>query len=400
MMQRLTNAITYPRGFVASGVRAGIKEKGEDMALVLSQVPAAAAGVFTTNVVKAAPVLLDRQRLPRSTARAIIANSGNANACTGEQGMINAAIMASETADLLGVPEDDVLVASTGVIGKQLPMDLVRDGIKSAVSSISPQGGASAARAIMTTDTQPKEVVATISIGGAEVRIGAMAKGAGMICPNMATMLCFITTDLSITPEMLQKCLSESVDLSFNCLTVDGDTSTNDSVIILANGEAGNKTIDSESADLDTFRRALDSVTTALAKEIAADGEGATRMIEVTVEGATCFEDARQIAKTIANSALVKTAMFGSDPNWGRILAAAGRAGVAFDPGTVNLYFEDIALVQSGMPVDFPEKDVHDILRKPEVKILLQVGPGTSSATVWTCDFSYDYVKINAEYHT
>lgn len=400
MMQRLTNAITYPRGFLASGVRAGIKEKGEDMALVLSQVPAAAAGVFTTSVVKAAPVLLDRQRLPRSTARAIIANSGNANACTGEQGMINAAIMASETADLLGVPEDDVLVASTGVIGKQLPMDLVRDGIKSAVSSISPQGGASAARAIMTTDTRPKEVVATISIGGAEVRIGAMAKGAGMICPNMATMLCFITTDLSITPEMLQKCLSESVDLSFNCLTVDGDTSTNDSVIILANGEAGNKTIDSESADLDTFRRALDSVTTALAKEIAADGEGATRMIEVTVEGATCFEDARQIAKTIANSALVKTAMFGSDPNWGRILAAAGRAGVAFDPGAVNLYFEDVALVQSGMPVDFPEKDVHDILRKPEVKILLQVGPGTSSATVWTCDFSYDYVKINAEYHT
>lgn len=394
------NAVTYPKGFLACGVRAGIKEQRADMALIYSEKPASAAGVFTKNVVKAAPVLIDRERVPSPNIQAVIVNSGNANACTGEQGLKDARIMTSEVARLLDLREESVLVASTGIIGHLLPMDNVLNGITQAVRSLSLDGWGSAARAIMTTDTRQKEASAQVSIGGVEVKIGGIAKGAGMICPNMATMLAFIAMDAAISPEMLQKSLSKSAEISFNCLTVDGDSSTNDSVIVLANGMAENLPINNESPDLDAFQKALDSVTTSLAKQIASDGEGATKMISISVSGAESFQDARQIAKTIANSALVKTAMFGCDPNWGRILAAAGRAGVDFDPKTVNLFYGDIALLRNGEPIEFPEKAAHDLLCKKEVDVMLEVGDGPGSATVWTCDFSYDYIKINAEYHT
>ena len=392
--------ITRPKGFLAAGVRAGIKTEGKDMALIYSEVPAVSAGVFTKNVVKAACVLLNRDRVPSSSMRAIVVNSGNANACTGEQGMQDARTMAAETARLLSIREDDVLVASTGIIGRRLPMDKVTAGIAQAVQSLSREGGSDAAQAIMTTDTRPKETFVQFKIGGSEITIAGMAKGAGMICPNMATMLAFITTDAAITPEMLQKCLSHSTDISFNCLTVDGDTSTNDSVLILANGAAGNKPISSPGADLDAFQRALDAVTISLAKQIAADGEGATKSIEITVEGAGSYEDCREIAKTIANSPLVKTAMFGCDPNWGRILAAAGRAGVDFDPKAVSLSLGDILLVKGGEPVESHEEEAHEYLKGHDIAVNLRVGKEKWGATVWTCDFSYDYVRINAEYHT
>jgi glutamate N-acetyltransferase/amino-acid N-acetyltransferase len=257
-----------------------------------------------------------------------------------------------------------------------------------------------AARAVMTTDTFPKVATADFTIGGKNVRIGGMAKGSGMICPNVATMLSFITTDACVAPAMLLRALERAADASYNCLTIDGDTSTNDTVIILANGAAGNVKIDSEGPEFDEFLLALNSVTTSLAKQVAMDGEGATKMVEVTVEGAATYEDARQIAKTVANSPLVKTAMFGCDPNWGRVLAAAGRAGVDFDPADVNLYFGDIELLHAGEPVAFPAEKAHELLKEKEVAVLLQVGNGPGRAVVWTSDFSYDYVKINAEYHT
>ena len=399
-MEAASGAITYPQGFLAAGVRAGIKETGEDIALIFSERPASAAGVFTSNVVQAAPVVLSRSRLPRRTARAVVVNSGNANACTGEQGLRDAHTMAAETTRLLGIAEADILVASTGIIGRRLPMDKVSAGISEAVQSLSRDGGASAARAIMTTDTRPKEASAEVSLGGSKVGIGGMAKGAGMICPNLATMLAFITTDAAVSPEMLQACLLRSAEVSFNCLTVDGDSSTNDAVIVLANGAAGNAPIDSEGPDLSAFQGALDAVTTSLAKQIARDGEGATKLIEITVKGAHSFENARRVAKAVANSPLVKTAMFGCDPNWGRILAAAGNAGVDFDPKAVSLFLGPMLLLRRGEPVDFPQAEARELLCKPDVGVLLEVGPGPASATVWTCDFSYDYVKINAEYHT
>ncbi len=400
MVEKMSGAVTYPKGYLAAGARAGLKESGNDLALVASECPAVAAGVFTTNIFQAAPVTVSKSRVPASSVRAVVANSGNANACTGEQGMLDALSMTSAVAQQLGVPADSVLVASTGVIGHAMPMDKINAGIVDAVRSLSVDGGASAARAIMTTDTFPKEAAIDVSIGGCMVRIGGMVKGSGMICPNVATMLAFITTDAAISPEMLQKCLSRSAEISFNGLTVDGDTSTNDSVFVLANGMAGNKRIESDGPELDAFQSALDEVSTSLAKQVAIDGEGATKMVEITVRGTESFEDARQIAKTIANSPLVKTAMFGNDPNWGRVLAAAGRAGVGFDPKSVKLFFGDIALLRHGEPVDFPQDAAHDLLTQPEVKVLLEVGAGSGTATVWTCDFSYDYIKINAEYHT
>ena len=398
--REIEGTVTAPAGFLASGVRAGIKEQGEDLALIVSEHPASAAGVFTRNVVKAAPVLVDEVRLPRATARAIVVNSGNANACTGDAGRQDALLMASEVAGLLKVSEEDVLVASTGIIGKRLPMDKIISGIKEAREKLSDGGGPLAARAIMTTDTRPKTACVEFELRNKVIRIGGIAKGAGMICPNMATMLSFITTDAALAPDLLQECLSKSVETSFNCLTVDGDGSTNDSVIILANGAAGYPQFGAGSAELEAFQEALDFVTTSLAKQIAADGEGATKFVEIKVEGADSFDDARQVAKTIANSPLVKTAMFGKDPNWGRVLAAAGRAGVEFDPADVKLNFGPIVLIENGEPTGFSEQQAHDYLANREVAVLLRIGNGQGSATVWTCDFSYDYIRINAEYHT
>lgn len=393
-------SVTAPKGFLAAGVRAGIKEQGDDLALIVSEHPASAAGVFTTNLMKAAPVLLDQARLPRATARAIIANSGNANACTGDGGRTDALRMARETASLLEVPEEDVLVCSTGIIGRRLPMDSILAGLASAKEALSDSGGESAARAIMTTDSRPKTACVELDLPGGIVRIAGMAKGAGMICPNMATMLAFITTDAALSPDLLQACLSGSVEKSFNCLTVDGDGSTNDSVIILANGAAGYPPLGARSAELKKFQDALDVVTVCLAKQIALDGEGATKLIEVRVEGARSFQDARQVAMAVANSPLVKTAVFGSDPNWGRVLAAAGRAGVDFDPSEMRLNFGPITLVKDGEPADFPEAQAHDYLRGREILVTLRIGSGPGEATVFTCDFSYDYIRINAEYHT
>ena len=399
-MERASGAITWPKRFLAAGVRAGIKEQGEDVALIYSEMPASAAGVFTANIVRAAPVLVSQLRVPRATARAVIVNSGNANACTGEQGLQDARAMTAQTARLLEIAEEDVLVASTGVIGKRLPMDRVSAGIEEAVRSLSRDGGPSAARAIMTTDTRPKEASAEVSIGGSKVRIGGIAKGAGMICPNVATMLAFITTDAAVAPEMLQAALSNAAERSFNCLTVDGDSSTNDTVIVLANGAAGNPRIERRDRDWEELADALEFVSVSLAKQIAKDGEGATKMIEITVRGAKSFQDARQIARTVANSPLVKTAMFGCDANWGRVLAAAGRAGVDFDPSAVSLFFGTTPVVRHGEPVDFSQAEMHELLRGSEVNVLLEIGSGPGSAAVWTCDFSYDYVRINAEYHT
>lgn len=396
----MPGALTFPRGFKASGVRAGLKQSGSDMALILSAVPAAVAGLFTTNVVKAAPVLLSKKRTAKGCGRAVIVNSGNANACTGEQGMRDAEATGAEVARFLGLSEEDVFIASTGIIGQQMPMDLVRTGVEKAIRALGPNG-ADAAKAIMTTDTFPKEMaVESLKIGGTEIRIGGIAKGAGMICPNVATMLSFITTDAAITPQMLQLCLRRSGEISYNCLTIDGDTSTNDTVIMLANGMAGNRLISEDGPELQLFQEALDVVTTGLAKQIASDGEGATKMIEISVAGANSYAECRQIAKTIANSPLVKTAMFGCDPNWGRIVAAAGRAGVDFQIKDVDLFIGDFQIINWGDPVPFSEKDASEYLKQDRVLIDLRVGTTEWNATVFTCDFSYEYVKINAEYHT
>lgn len=398
--RKLPGALTFPKGFRASGVRAGLKQQGPDMALIVSDVQATVAGLFTTNVVKAAPVILSKKRASKGSGRAVIVNSGNANACTGEQGMRDAESTAADVAGLLSISPDDVMVASTGIIGQQMPMELIRNGVKDAVASLG-QNGEDAAKAIMTTDTFAKEwAVDDLKIGGVEVRIGGIAKGAGMICPNVATMLSFITTDAAITPDMLQLCLGWSGDISYNCLTIDGDTSTNDTVIMLANGMAGNALISEEGPELQAFQEALDAVTTGLAKQIASDGEGATKMIEISVSGADTYAECREIAKTIANSPLVKTAMFGCDPNWGRILAAAGRSGVDFDPAQIELRLGEILLVREGEPVEFSDTAAHDYLKERNIVVDLKVGMGSHRSTVWTCDFSYDYVKINAEYHT
>jgi glutamate N-acetyltransferase / amino-acid N-acetyltransferase len=399
-MQKIDGGVTAPKGFRAAGVRAGIKQQGLDMMVLASDMPASAAALFTTNAVKAAPVLLSQKRVASGLARAIVVNSGNANACTGEQGMNDADRMTELVASALGVAKDEVLVASTGVIGHHLPMEKVEAGIAEAVTELSPEAGNVAAEAIMTTDTRPKKVAVEVEIGGKPVRIGGMCKGVGMLAPNMATMLAFITTDASITPATLKDCLKRSSDLSFNCVTVDGDMSTNDSVFVLANGAAGNATISGPGPELDAFQAALDTVTVHLAREIARDGEGATKLVEIRVNGAVEQSDAKKMAMTIANSPLVKTAIYGEDPNWGRVLAAAGRSGVNMDPNKTDLYFGTVKIFEQGEPTPISAEDARRPMLADELIITVDLNLGESSAKVWTCDFSYDYVKINAEYHT
>jgi len=394
------NGVTTPKGFRAAGVRCGIKQKGLDLMLLVSDVPAVAAGVFTTNAVKSAPVLVSKYRIRSGIAQAIIANSGNANCCTGRKGMDDAKQMAQFVASAIQLEDDKVLVASTGVIGKHLPMERIKSGVAEAVAALSTDGGSSAAEAIMTTDTRPKEFSSQVEIGGVTVRIGAMCKGVGMLAPNMATMLAFITTDANITASALQQCLKAAADESFNCITVDGDMSTNDSVFILANGLAGNPVISGPGENMDKFQAALISVTVHLAREIARDGEGATKLVEIRVNGADTIEDARKVALTIANSPLVKTAVFGQDPNWGRVLAAAGRSGVGMDPDRAELYFGQVKIFERGEPTPVSEEDARAPMMEDELTITLNLNQGNSSAKIWTCDLSYDYVKINAEYHT
>jgi glutamate N-acetyltransferase/amino-acid N-acetyltransferase len=411
-------AITRVPGFRASSAACGLKQSGQpDLALVVCDRAATAAGVFTTNAFRAAPVSYDAAllaRRPPPQVRAVAANAGNANACTGEQGLRDAQRMAKLAESCLSLPPDSVLVMSTGVIGHLMPMDKVEQGIRAAAQGLSPRGGADAARAIMTTDLVPKEAYARVQVGDAGVAIGGMAKGSGMIHPALApltpeagpataphaTMLSVIVTDARVAADALQASLETAANASFNRITVDGDTSTNDTVLVLASGGAGGPELHVGSQGYDDFCTALTSVCTSLARQIARDGEGATRLVEIVVRGAASDTDAERAAKTIATSPLVKTAIFGADPNWGRILAAVGRSGAQVEPGRTSLWLGGIRLVAGGMPLSFVAGEARSMLSSAEVSITVDLGLGAGRATVWTCDLSYKYVEINAEYHT
>jgi len=402
-MQNVAGGVTAPAGFTAAGVCADIKGKGgtkKDVALLASRVPCTAAGVYTTNLVKAAPVLLTRERTEAGRLQAVVANSGNANACTGEQGLRDAAEMARLAAEALGISPELVGVASTGVIGVPLPMDRVAAGIAAAAAALSEEGGDDAALAIMTTDTFPKQTAVQVTIGGATVTIGAMAKGSGMIHPNMATMLGFVTTDADVDAAALRSALQEATERSFNMITVDGDTSTNDMVVVLANGLAGNPRITADSVHYREFADALAAVLIHLAKEIARDGEGATKLIEVRVKGAPTLADARKAARSVCGSNLVKAAVFGEDANWGRVLAALGYSGAQFDPAKVDLWLGDVQMMRAGEPLAFDEETAARVLSRKEVVFTADLHAGDAEATAWGCDLTYDYVKINGSYRT
>lgn len=401
-MKKIEGGITAPQGFVASGVKAGIKKSGkEDVALIVSQVPAASAAVFTQNRMAAAPVLISRENAAKGKLRAVVVNSGCANACTGEQGLIDARLMLTAAAGLLGIAEEEVLVSSTGVIGVTLPMDKVLSGIEAAAAGLSVEGHEQALLGIMTTDTFPKVSAYELTLGGAVVKIAGIAKGAGMIHPNMATMLSYITTDAAVTAPVLQQALHTAVNKSFNMITVDGDTSTNDTLAVLANGLAGNPLIDSSShPDYPAFCEALTTVLIELAKLVVRDGEGATKFLEITVTGAHSQADAKLAAMSVAKSPLVKTAFFGEDPNWGRILSAVGYSGAQVDPAKTTLRIGGIPVVSAGLGLRPDLEALRKAMSAKDIVVEIELGAGSFTATVWTCDFSYDYVKINAEYHT
>ncbi|WP_417916213.1 bifunctional glutamate N-acetyltransferase/amino-acid acetyltransferase ArgJ [Candidatus Electronema sp. JC] len=391
------------KGFSAAAVKAGIRYQNRlDLGLIYSEIPAAAAGVFTAATVKAAPVLLGMERLRQGKAQAIVVNSGNANACTGEEGMRMARAVGALAAQALKIDEELVQVASTGVIGAQLDLTPFAAAMPNLAASLSEDGFDSLARAIMTTDTVPKTSSATISIDGAEVNLLACAKGAGMIMPNMATMLCFAVTDANIAQPALQAAVSSGADLSFNRITVDGDTSTNDTVLCLANGAAGNALIDaSRPEQLALFTEALHGIFKDLAKQIVRDGEGATKLVTIRVEGAATQEDAVNAARTIANSPLVKTAFFGEDANWGRIIAALGRSGAAFQPERVAIAFDGALLVENGFGLGKEaEAAATQVLKNKEFAVTVGLGAGAAAAEMLTCDLSCDYVKINANYRS
>ncbi len=390
--------VNFARGFRSAGVYCGIKKPGLlDLALIVSDVEASVAGTFTQNQVQAAPVRWSKRVVARGRARAIIANSGNANCLTGKQGERDAARMASLVAERLGCNPLQVVVASTGVIGVPLPMGAIELGVSDAFARLSDEDDRPTADAILTTDTFPKRASLEVSTPDGTVRIGAIAKGAGMIAPNMATMLAFITTDADIDSPTLQACLTDVVNQTFNCITVDGDTSTNDMVIALANGASGVR-LSGES--LEMFLEGLYEVCEYLAKRIVRDGEGATKIFEVRVEGAVSEADARQVARTIAESLLVKTAIHGGDPNWGRIIAAAGRSGILVVPNLMQLTIQDVVVFEHGQPVPFDENRLRQKLQAEEVQILLLLGVGSAYATYWSSDLTADYVKINSAYRT
>ncbi len=411
-MKEIKGGITAPRGFKAAGISCGIKKGGKpplkrgaaeaakDLALIYSEVMAKAAAVFTTNQVKAAPLKVSAEHIKDEKAQAIVINSGIANAATGKKGLKDAEEMTQATAQILGIEKENVLVASTGTIGTFLPMNKIAEGIKEAKGKLSGEGGGDAASAIMTTDTFPKEVAVELDIGGKRSVIGGMAKGAGMIFPHLATMLSFITTDVAIGGELLKKALKSSIAKSFNTITVDGEESTNDMVVILANGLAGNEEIDKENEDFKKFSSGLDEVTLKLAKMIVKDGEGATKFIEIEVKNALKLEDAKRIAFSIANSLLVKTAIFGEDANWGRIMAAIGNSGVKIEEEKIDIYLGNLKLASKGCGIGFNGKMAKKILKGKEIKIIVDLNLGEKSAKVWTCDLTPDYVKINAHYRT
>jgi glutamate N-acetyltransferase/amino-acid N-acetyltransferase len=393
----MSGGITAPQGYLASGVAAGIKPKGLDLAVVFSSQPASGAAVFTQNQVQAAPVTLSRKHLKASGGRirAVLLNSGCANACTGEKGSQDALISVRSLASHLEIEPSSVLVASTGVIGVALPMRKVLHGISSAVSTLSSRGGKAAARAIMTTDTREKSVALERRIAGKMVRIGGMAKGSGMIHPNLATMLAVVTTDAKIAAVHLDRILSRVVERTFNCLTVDGDTSTNDTVVVIANGASNVKI---EGAAASQFEKGLERTCELLAKQIARDGEGASKFVEIQVAGARSFTEARTVAKSIAHSPLVKTALCGEELNWGRILCAAGYSGVAFDPDIIVLSLNGIPIYRSGSAVAATRAKAERALRSHDLQIGLSLGQGSHSARVWTCDLTRRYIDINASY--
>jgi len=401
-MKIITDSVTAPQGFLAQGVEAVIKkENKKDVGVIYSLEPCIASGLFTTNRVRAACVDINRQHLEGGAAQAIVANSGNANACTGQQGWDDTLAIARLTGELLHISPNDVLIGSTGVIGVNMPMDRIKKGISEAVAGLSRDGAHNLAEAIMTTDLISKEMAVEFEIQGKPVRIGAVAKGSGMIHPNMATMLCFVTTDAAISRECLDKMLKTSTERSFNMISVDRDTSTNDMILMLANGLAGNpRIIDCHGDDFRIMQAALDYVNIGLAKMIARDGEGATRMIEVEVVNADTHENARMIARSITSSNLTKTAVFGEDANWGRILAAAGYSGVDFDPNLVDIYLGAEKMAENGAGLRFDEERAREELRKDPVVIKIDLHAGSCQATAWGCDLTYDYVRINAAYRT
>ncbi len=404
----IDGGVTAAKGFMAAGVEAGIKYNNrKDLALIYSDCPAAAAGMFTSNVVKAAPVLYDMQIVESSPfVRAAIVNSGIANAATGEPGMQVCRETAAAVSAALDIPADSVLIGSTGVIGEQIPMDRIKAGIAKLAGALSDtrQAAADAEAAIMTTDTVPKEIAVTFKIGGADVTIGAMSKGSGMIHPNMCTMLAYICTDCDISREMLDKAAHADIPETFNMITVDGDTSTNDTYLIMANGRAQNPRIESEGDDFDTFMEALHFVDEYLARNMAKDGEGATRLFEVKVKNADTHENAKILARSVAGSSLCKAAIYGCDSNFGRFLCALGYSGAQFDPGKVSIDYESkkgsIRVFERGLKKEYSEDTATAILSEDEVTVVIDMGAGSQCATAWGCDLSYDYVKINADYRS
>ncbi len=407
-MKEIAGGVTAAKGFEAAGTEAAVKYKNrKDMALVYSTAPCKVAGTFTTNVVKAAPVIWDKKVVEESAfAQAVVVNSGIANACTGKPGMDCCMAEAEHAGKLLGIPADAVLVASTGVIGMQMPVERLCAGIDKLVAAkeATLEAGLDAAKAIMTTDTVHKQIAVSFELDGKTVTVGGMCKGSGMIHPNMCTMLGFVTTDVNISKEMLQKAVSASVEDSFNMISVDGDTSTNDTLLVLANGLAGNEEIKAEGAEFDAFCEALNYITMYLAKKMAGDGEGATALFECQVVGADTVKNAKILAKSVICSSLSKAAIFGHDANFGRFLCALGYSGVQFDPENVDLYFQSksgrIHIFGEGIAKDYSEEEATKILSDEEVTIYVDMHMGDAQATAWGCDLSYDYVKINADYRS
>ena len=408
IMNRINGGVTAAKGFKAAGAAAGIKYKDRnDMAMVYSEMPCVVAGTFTTNVVKAAPVKWDMKVVNESAfAQAVVVNSGIANACTREAGMEACKKTAEVAGGLLNIPTEAVLVGSTGIIGKQIPVDKIVNGVKVLVSKLSSslESGHEAACAIMTTDTISKEIAVEIEVGGKTVVVGGMSKGSGMIHPNMCTMLGYITTDINISKELLEKALKADVVDTFNMISVDGDTSTNDTLLVLANGMAGNEKVTEEGEDYDKFREALHEVNVTLAKMMAGDGEGATTLIETTVKNADTKENARILAKSVISSSLIKAAIFGHDANWGRIPCALGYSGVQFDPDVIDLFYisenGSLQILKDGLETDYSEEEASKILSAKEVTLLVDMKMGNETATAWGCDLTYDYVKVNADYRS
>lgn len=398
------NSITAPEGFLASGIHCGLKKKKKDLALIYSEVPCVSAGVYTSNKVKGAPILVCKEHLENNTAQAIICNSGNANTCNGDDGLGKAKKMAELQGKALNINTEDVLVASTGVIGVPLNIEAIEAGIPKLTKSLSKDGATDACTAIMTTDTVKKELAVQFIIDNKTVTIGSISKGSGMIEPNMCTMLSFITTDISINPALLKEALTEAVNVSYNRVSVDGDMSTNDTVLILANGLANNSTINEKDDNYYKFLEALKYVTTKLSRQVAKDGEGATKLIECKIIGATTLDNALKLSKSVINSSLVKTAIFGCDANWGRILCALGYANVPFNPDKVNVYFESskgsILVCKNSSSVNFDEDIALKILKEDEILIKVELNMGDAEVSTWGCDLSYEYVKINGEYRS